>query len=376
MQNIIALIYSSDYSQKAYHGLCDVRPDYMLPFGARYRIIDFSLSNITNYNISRVVLYTDKNLRSTLDHIADGKNWELNRRVGGLSINPPQLDRHGRASEIETYYESLKYFMHAKQEYIYITNPMYITKPDISDAYETMKLNDLDALVFYKKVNDDNGIYINQKILNISDDGKSIHAGINLGSQSEINLFAGSIMIKKDVFIKILKYSIERNMSSSFLEALFKFNNLKVDLYESLQHLELISDLTSFYYANMRLLKKEIFDDMFKKDGLVYTKSKDEPSTTYLDGSNVSNSLIANGAVIEGQVTNSIVFRGVKIKKGAKIRNSILFQECVIEEDTILTNCIIEKKSCVSEGLVLAGSRAYPYVTRKSEIVENTDKDR
>ncbi|MDO4594845.1 MAG: glucose-1-phosphate adenylyltransferase subunit GlgD [Tissierellia bacterium] len=373
MKDLMALIYSSKYDQKAYQSLCDTRPDYMLPFGGRYRIIDFSLSNITNYNISKVLLYTDKNLRSTMDHIGDGKNWELNRRVGGLMINPPQLDRKGIASEIETYYESLKYFADAKQNYVYITNPMYITKSDISDAFEKIQKDDADALVFFKRVNDENGDRINQDIINFDENGNAINAGVNLGSSTIINLFAGSMILKKNVFINLLRFTMEKSTADNLLEALFKFRDIKITLYESNKHLELISDLTSYYKSNMNLLDKKIFNELFYEDGMVYTKSKDEPSTIYKTGSKVENSLVANGGIIEGEVYNSIIFRGVRIRKDAVIRNSILFQESDIGESSILNNCILDKNSQTTAHVNLAGNRANPYVTKKGELIKDYD---
>src|SRR5699024_7715732 len=113
-----------------------------------------------------VVLYAGSNLRSTLDHVGDGKNWELNRRRDGLRIYPPIYNKRGRNSEIETYYSSMKFFEDSNREYVYITNPMYITKVDISDAYERMLSEDLDCLVFSNKVKDDYGFYLNRRMIN------------------------------------------------------------------------------------------------------------------------------------------------------------------------------------------------------------------
>ncbi|MDO4662430.1 MAG: glucose-1-phosphate adenylyltransferase subunit GlgD [Tissierellia bacterium] len=369
MKNLMALIYSSNYDQKAYESLCDARPDYMLPFGGRYRIIDFSLSNITNHNISKVLLYTDKNLRSTMDHIGDGKNWELNRRVGGLMINPPKFDKIGSVSEIEQYYNSMTYFKEAKQEYVYITNPMYITKADISDAYEKILNDESDVLIFYKKVKDENGDFINKDIINIDENGKAVNAGVHLGGDTDINLFTGSMIIKKKVFMDILIYSMERSISDTLLEAIFKYSGVKVSLYETKKHLELISDLPSFYKSNMNLLDPSVFKELFYDDGLVYTKSKDEPSTVYKKGSYVMDSLVANGSIIEGRIEHSIVFRGVRIKKNAIIRNCILFQEAVVGEGSILNNVIMDKNSVTADRINLYGSKSNPYVTQKDKVV-------
>src|SRR5690625_3928053 len=117
MQNILALIYSSEFDERNYDTLCKYRPDYMLPFACRYRVIDFTLSNITNHNISSVILYGGDHLRSTLDHVGDGRNWELNRRSGGLTISPPTYKKTRLSNEIETFYNTMNHFIDSKREY-------------------------------------------------------------------------------------------------------------------------------------------------------------------------------------------------------------------------------------------------------------------
>lgn len=370
MQNIVALIYSSEYEESNYDSLCKVRPDYMLPFAGRYRIIDFALSNISNYNITSVVLYAGSNLRSTLDHVGDGKNWELNRRRDGLRIYPPIYNKRGRNSEIETYYSSMKFFEDSNREYVYITNPMYITKVDISDAYERMLSEDLDCLVFSNKVKDDYGFYLNRRMINLDENGEPVGLGTNLGLQEEIELFTGSILLKKSIFMDLLRYSIERNNADTMIEAIFKYpKEISTGLYRSSSTLQVIQDTLSYYEANRKLLDRDYFNELFYENGMVYTKSKDEPSTEYIKDSVVKNSLVANGAIIEGDIENSIIFRGVTVKKGAVIKNSIIFQDTVVDEGSILNNVITDKDTIIGDDVHLFGNRIHPFLTEKGEHI-------
>ena len=181
MERIVALVYSSNFKELDYGQLCKVRPDYMLPFGGRYRVIDFALSNLSNYDISRVILYAGNQLRSTLDHIGNGKSWELNRRNGGLMINPPDYNSMIPSSEVETYYDTIVYFQEHDFDYIYIKNPMYITKDDINDAIERMKEENLDCLILSNKTLDESGEYLNQQIINSDENGNPVNVGLNLG---------------------------------------------------------------------------------------------------------------------------------------------------------------------------------------------------
>ena len=367
MDRVVALVYSSDFSEQNYNNLCKYRPDYMLPFGGRYRIIDFSLSNLSNHDINRVILFSGNKLRSALDHIGNGKSWELNRRNGGLMLNPGNPNKLP-TSEIETYYDAILYFQQHDFEYVYIKNPMYIIKEDIHDAIENMKDKDLDCLIFSNKTVDKDGEFLNQAIINSDQSGRPANVGINLGITEDIDLFLGSIMMKKDSFLRVLRHSMQTNSVNSLLSAIFKYpGELDIDFYRQDNEFEIIKDVNSFYEANMKLLDKATFDKLFYEDGLVYTKSKDEPSTSYTKVSNVKNSLIANGSIIEGEVENSIIFRGVRIGKGAIVKNSIIFQDTVIEDGAILNFVITDKASHIGHDIKLFGNRSHPYVTSKGE---------
>ena len=370
MDSILALVYSSEFDSGNYDELCKVRPDYMLPFGGRYRIIDFTLSNLTNYDITNVILFAGRMMRSTLDHIGNGRSWELNRRRGGLTIIPPNYDI-ANPSEVETYYDTIRAIEDSNAEYVFITNPMYISKVDISDAKEAIKSNDSDVLIFTQRMRDDDGFYLNRKIINSDENNKPVSVGTNLGLSDEFDLFAGSILMKRDVFIKVLRYAVERNTISSLLTAIFSLpDDLNIDFYRTEKHLEIIMDTYSFFEANMKLLDEELYDSLFYQDGLVYTKSKDEPSTSYTKDSKVKNSLVANGAIIEGEVENSIIFRGVIIKKGVVIKNSVIFQDSVIGNDAILNFVITDKGTKIGNNVKLFGNRVHPFVSSKNEVLE------
>lgn len=372
MKNCIGIINSSQVTSNEYKSLSKARPDYMLPFGGRYRVIDFALSNMSNNNLSKVILYSGKHIRSTLDHIGDGKNWELNRRSNGLTINPPAYDlSSGTNSEIQTYFDSMPFFEFSTQEYIYIDNPMYIVKPNLRQAFDQFEQGDYDVMLFYDEVEDPRGTYINMNKLILDGSGNLVNVGINLGTETAINLYIGNIFMKKKVFIDIVKDGIEKGNAHTMIQAIMNNKSrLKIGTYKIEGHIEVIHDLLTYYRANMNLLDSSIYEELFYKGGMVYTKSKDEPSTLYREGSRVSNSLVANGCIIEGQVENSIIFRGVHVAKNAIVKNSVLIQKTKIEEDAVVVNTITDKYAIVRKGVSLVGSTQNPFVVEKSQIVE------
>lgn len=371
MDSVLALVYSSEFDSGNYDELCKVRPDYMLPFGGRYRIIDFSLSNLTNYDITNIILFAGKKMRSTLDHIGNGRSWELNRRRGGLTINPPNYDI-SNPSEVQTYFDTLRAIEESNAEYVFVTNPMYISKVDIGDAKEAIKSKGSDVLIFTQRTTDEDGFFLNRKIINSDENNKPVSLGTNLGLSDEFDLFAGSLLIKRELLIKVLRYAMERNTMSSLLSAIFSLpGDINIDFYRTEKHLEIVMDTYSFFEANMKLLDEDLYDQLFYQDGLVYTKSKDEPSTSYTKTSKVKNSLVANGAIIEGEIENSIIFRGVKVEKGAVIKNSVIFQDSVVGEGAILNFVITDKGTKVGNNMKLFGNRIHPFVSYKNEIMED-----
>lgn len=372
MKNCIGIINSNQTSSSDYKTLSKSRPDYMLPYGGRYRVIDFALSNMSNNNLSNVMLYSGKYIRSTLDHIGDGKNWELNRRNNGLTINPPAYDlKSGTNSEVRTYYDSMPYYEYGTQDNVYIDNPMFIIKPNLRKAYQEFEQGDYDVMLFYDEVEDPKGSYINMNKLILDASGNLINVGINLGTENKINLYVGKLFLKKQVFIDLTKDAIEKGNAQTMIQAITNNKSrLKIGTHKIEGHLEVIHDLVTYYRSNMNLLDEAVYGELFYKGGMVYTKSKDEPSTLYRDGSRVSNSLVANGCIIEGQVENSIIFRGVHVGKNAIVKNSILIQKTKIEEDAVVVNTISDKYAVVKKGVSLVGSIDNPFVIEKSQIIE------
>ncbi len=375
MEKCIGII-NSGINAGTYGTLCETRPDYMLPYGGRYRIIDFSLSTMTNHNISNVVVYGGKHIRSTLDHLGIGQPWELNRRRNGLVIFPPVYDSDlVQPTNIATYYKTLPFFEYSNLQNIYMDDPMTIIKMQMDEAYEKFIEEDLDVLLFYKKQIDTEGKYLNARKMTVDNDGKLLNIGLNLGTQDEFNLFLSKFFIKKDVFIKLVKEAVEKANALTLRQAILNNKDkLKIDIYHIDGHVEVIRDLSSYYDANMNLLNKDIYHEVFFDKNLIYTKSKDEPSTLYKDYSRVNNSLIANGCIIEGDVENSILFRGVKIGKGTIVRNSIIIQKTEIGEDSVVVNVISDKYGVIDDGVTVVGHPKQPYVIRKGQRIRKVEE--
>jgi glucose-1-phosphate adenylyltransferase len=352
--------------------LCIHRPVYMLPFGGRYRLIDFAISNMVNHGIKTIAVYTGEKIRSTMDHLGDGKPWDLNRRFSGLFLFPPvthefTMNRYG---DVPQFYSTMDFFQMMREKYILILQPNILAKVDLTSAFKYFRETDADMTLFYKKQQDPWGQYINSEKMTIADNGSLETIGLNLGTEENFNMFLKMGFMKKEVFIKLVMESVEKGNVDYLQDALIRNKDrFMINTFEFRGHVENIRNLKSFYDANLNLLKKKVAQELFYEKGTVFTKTKDEPSTLYTSDSDVQNSLVANGCIIEGSVENSIIFRGVKIGKGSVVKNSVVMQKAEIGENAVVVNSILDKEAIIGDDIRITGSPLMPYVVQKKQIL-------
>lgn len=372
MENTIGIVNNSNLESE-FSTLCKSRPVYMLPFGGRYRLIDFILSNMVNNGIKTIAIYTGEKIRSTMDHLGDGKPWNLNSRFQGLFLYPPlkQDPSIERLGDIADFYSTLSFLEMRREEYVMIVNSNIIIMENLDEAYEKFLETKADIMMMYVRQVDETGEYVNTDKLHIDDEGYVTNIGINLGTEKEFNMFVDAYLMKRDVLLKLVKTAVENGNANSLKDAIMRNQNrLSITSYELTGYVEIIRDLRTFFQANMELLNRQKFTRLFTDNGRVFTKTKDEPSTIYRNSPEVENCLIANGCEIEGDVENSIIFRGVKIGKGAIVRNSVIMQKAEVGEGAVIVNSILDKYVTVEKEVSLVGSVNQPYVVGKSETIK------
>lgn len=371
MKNLAGII-KSGFDNKSYAGLLKNRPDYMLPFGSRYRIVDACLSNFNEYGIYKVLLQGDKNIKSTLDHVSNGEHWDMDLREDGLAISVPGPGEYNSNNRrMYSYYSSISFINEEFIDNIYIANPMVVSRINIESVYEDFMENDYDVMFLYRKQEDHEGKYINSRKVIFDEDGEVQNIGVNLGTDPIFNLFMDHILIKKKVYIDLVTDALERDNAYTLTQAIMNNKEkLNIGSYEIINHVEYIKDLNSFYDANINLLNEGIYTDLFLMGSGILTKNKDEPSTFYGEGNYVKNSLVANGSFIFGSVENSILFRQVNIDKNAQVKDSIIFQGAIIEEGAYVENAILDKNVIIRSGVRLIGDKHNPIVVEKNKILE------
>lgn len=367
MDNCLGIILNHNIENE-FGSLCNNRPVYMLPYVGRYRLVDFTISNMVNHNIKTIALYTGDKIRSTMDHLGDGKPWELNRRFTGLFLFTPTYDdnRMGRVGEVSQMYSTAPFYENAREEYVFYAHPNVIAKVNLNEVFKKFIETDADVTLIYKQQIDPKAEYINVDKLHLNKNGELINIGLNLGTENTFNQYLGMGFIKKSVLINLVKTATEKGIVNLLKDAmLLQKHRLKINTYEYKGYVQTIRNLETYYKSSMDLLDPQVYRNLFFEDGLVYTKAKDEPPTIYRDSAKVENSLIANGCVIEGSVEDSIIFRGVTVGKGAIVKNSILMQKSEVGENAVVVNTILDKYSEIEDGVNVAGGPMIPYVLEK-----------
>ena len=354
--------------------LTNVRPVGSLPIAGRYRVIDFSLSNMVNSGINNVGIFVKEKYRSLTDHIGSGKEWDLSRQKGGLFIFSPEntKDRNKypyRSGDIYNILANIDYIEKCEEEYILIAPGYMVGNIDYTKAIEYHKESGNDITIVYKNIDNADVDFYETSTLNI-DGSKVTNIGINLGTSKNVNVSMETYIMKRTDFINSI-YKCVSEGTHSYIEDFIaeSVNKLKIGAYEYKGYLKCINSIKSYYSMKDELLQEDIAEELLYSDRKIFTRERNQSPTVYSDSANVENSFVATGCVIEGTVKNSIIFRKVHVKEGAAIENSIIMQNCIIEKDAQLQNVIFDKNVYISEGKELKGDIEYPVVIGKNTAI-------
>lgn len=372
MKNCLGILNLSEMDAP-FGVLCQGRPTSMLPFAGRYRVIDFMLSNMVNSGINTIGVFTGNKVRSVMDHLGSGEPWDLDRKINGLFLFTPTYDYttiNAKVGDIDLFYQNKSFVKNAKQENIFMSKTYMLANIDLQAAYKDFIDSGADISIIYKKVSDPKNRFIGCDKLNFNSTGAFESVGTNLGMEEDFALSLEMYFIKKTVYFDLLFDSIEKGNANYLKQAILHgFSKYKVHTYEFKGYVSCINNIRNYFDANMAILNSDVSNELFFRNGHIFTKVKDEPSTHYKKNARIKNSFIANGCQIDGYVENSIIFRGVKIAKGCIIRNSIVMQKTHVDENTHLNYVILDKRTTINNGVTLIGDPSLPYIGGKKAII-------
>ncbi|MBP1994816.1 glucose-1-phosphate adenylyltransferase subunit GlgD [Paenibacillus eucommiae] len=341
-----------------------------VPFGGRYRLIDFTLSSMVNSGIDNVAVFTQHKYRSLMDHLGSGKEWDLDRKRDGLFVLPSVLDEPTGISrgDLFQFYSHRDYFYRGKEELVIISRSHMVCNINYNEVVSYHQDMQADITVIYKEVDEE--IPAKFRRLAVKDDGRVTLIEDHTGRLRTNKISMEMYVMSKALLLDMVESCLAQGYDHLVRDGIMKnIDKLSVYGYKYEGHLGIVNSIQSYYRQSMQLLDPKVWRELFFQKNLIYTKVKDEPPAKYLDSANVKNSLIANGCIIEGRAENCILFRGVKIRKGAYVKNSIILQNCEIEENVIIENAILDKDVFISRGRVLTGDYRAPFIAAKTKVI-------
>jgi glucose-1-phosphate adenylyltransferase len=369
-------IIFSNIHDKSLPELTRKRTMASIPFGCKYRLIDFALSNMVNSGITNVSVITHYNYQSLIDHIGSGKDWDLARRSGGIKILTPYITSFANAtnalynSRLEALKGITSFLFRADEEYVVMTDCDAICRINYRDIIESHIKNHADITVVYKKLKASEYMLDNATTFDI-ERGRitTINYKEKLKKEGFNNVCINVFVLKKSLLQNLVMDGISHNKRYFMSDILAEnVKSMKIMAYEHKGFYTSITSLQAYYNSNMKMLDSKVRHEIFG-DRSVFTKIRDSAPTKFGASAIVKNSLIADGCEIEGEVENSIIFRGVKVARGTVVKNSIIMQKTILGENVTLNCVITDKNVVIRDRRTLSGSENLPFYIGKGTMV-------
>lgn len=382
MRNDIAAIFNLVENDEKLRPLTNRRPIASLPFACRYRLIDFPFSSLYNAEAVSAALFISESGHSLYDHIRSGATWGLDSIAGGGVFTHSQIRLKTNSTDEDytpAYYEDhYKYVTKSKAEYVLLMGSSVLSNMHLDSLINYHIEKQSEVTIAYKNV--PRTLLIEDSIYNhyTFDEEKAGNiTAVNPVAETPMNddmisLGIEVMVINKKTFLDYLQKAREQNLRVS----VNSFSKLALEDgdpmygYEYTGYLKPIEDLKSYFEANMDMLNEDHFNALFYRADPVLTRSQNSAPSYYGEEAVIRNSQVANDCEVYGKVTNSLLFRKVKVAESAKVENSIVMKNCYIEEGATLNYVILDKHVYVKKGAHLEGTPENPIVIGKNEIVE------
>ncbi len=343
-----------------------------VPFGARYRLIDFSLSNLVNAGITKVGVITRANYQSLMDHLGSGKPWDLDRKKGGIFFLPPYGYSETRVytGHVDALQGAMSYIRKAKEQYVVLCDADVISNIDLSEMLAQHEHSGADVTVAYKKGKlpknhrDIMSFYFNGE-------GRATEVLLSNAIDGDCDYSLDIVVIRRELLISLVAEASAKGKTSLWRDVLQpQADTLKIYGYKVDSFAAVMDGIDSYVAANTALIEcPKARQELFCKERPVYTKTRDDMPTKYGLEAKVTNSLVADGCIIEGEVKNCVLFRGVMVGKGAVLENCIIMQDCSIGEGSDLKYVVFDKNVTTGSRLSLCGAENFPVYIDKGQRI-------
>ena len=342
-----------------------------VPFGARYRLIDFPLSNLVNAGVSSVGIITKENYRSLMDHVGNGVYWDLDRKNGGLYLLPPYVTSGTKRynGTVDALHGAFDYIDRCNAEYMVLCNADTIANIDLNAALKSHIEKKADITLVYHNgkppVNN-----ADLMLFQMDGDDRIESIGFEPKADEDTDYFAGSIILSRKLLMRLVEEAYSEGQVSFTADVIADMTDrLRIYGFRHNEFVAVLDGTDAYYKASMALLDTNVRRQLFGRGRPVFTKTRDDMPTRYGTKANVKNSIIADGCVINGTVKNSILFRGVTVEKDAVVENCILMQETAVVTGADIKNVIADKNAAIGDNMILKGTPQKCVFVKKNQVL-------
>ena len=318
-----------------------------MPVGGSYRCIDFALSNMSNSHIQTVAVLTQYNSRSLNEHLSSSKWWDFGRKQGGLYLFTPTITMDNSEwyrGTADAMYQNLDYLKKRHEPYVIICSGDCIWKMDFNKLLEYHAAKNADITVACTDMPPQADIS-RYGVLCMDEDGviTDFEEKPLVARSNTVSL--GVYVLRRRQLIEMLEQAIAEERYNFVQDVLVRYRSVKRLVgYKYEGYWKNIASVEDYYQANMDFLKPEMRQKFFKEEPHIYSKVDDLPPAKYNPGSDVSNSLISSGCIINGTVSNSVLFKTVYMGNGSVVKNCVVLNDVYIGDNSYLENCIVDSR--------------------------------
>ena len=369
--NVMGIIFTNDATMGE---LTNKRTMAAIPFGGRYRQIDWALSNLACAGVRHVGIISRHSYQSLMNHIGDGEEWGLELEEGGLEFLTPYAQ-----STVGTYRGKLESLNNAKtflkfgadDELLVMIDSAVLSNVDLIDILNKHVASGKDITVVTKA-----GIANGEKVLDLAlkldENGEVSDMVVDYAASEDYLASMDIFVMNKKWLEKSVTEMVARDkfhMDRDLVMGGWRRGVVSVNVYQFDGIAMFNESVEEYFHNSLSLVKKDVRQDLFHGNHPIYTKTRDRVPTYYGDECEVENTLLADGCFIEGEVEDSILFRQVTVGKGAEIEDCVIMNDAVIGEGAQLKYVILDKDVTVTPGAKLIGTKNNPIIIKKGETV-------
>ncbi len=371
--NALGIIFSNIHDRSVPE-LTQNRAMGAIQFGGRYRLIDFVLSSMVDSGITNIGIITKTNYLSLMEHVGSGKDWDLSRKEGGLTVLPPfNTTTSGSLynNRLEALLGVMDFIKYAKEEYVVMADTDLVCNIPLDDVLEYHIANRAAITTVYKKVQLSGNEHTNHTVLNIDNNNRVTDLGVYDNAAGEKNIDLNIWVMKRSLLQTIVNDAAAHGYTSLSRDVIAPNIDLfRVLAYEYTGPMLEVGSLAKYLSSNLAILDKSMRDSIFAVEGRpILTRVHDSAPTKYGEDAAVKNSLVADNCIIDGAVENSIIGRGVKIGEGAVVRNCVLNDDTYVGEGVTLNCVITDKNVVIRNGRILSGHESHPFYLSKGSLI-------